>query len=161
MRVTPHVAGLCICCRPTSRREPFPGPSSLPMAEQDGGQHMIRLRDMQGFVFCKYFVTFCQKRDQWDCLQLQPVPHDPVSRQHVHHHAAHPVVPATGILYYKSVFVYNHLWWCRFCANGFDLWNNAKYNQTKKQDHHESEGTKIQGNCNPNWRQSFALWRSF
>ena len=35
-------AGLCICCRPTSRREPFPGPSSLPMAEQDGGQHMIR-----------------------------------------------------------------------------------------------------------------------
>ena len=34
--------GLCICCRPTSRRTQFPGPSSLPMSEQDGGQHMIR-----------------------------------------------------------------------------------------------------------------------
>ena len=42
MEMIDNVAGLCICCRPTSRREPFPGPSSLPMAEQDGGQHMIR-----------------------------------------------------------------------------------------------------------------------
>ena len=41
-------------------------------------------------------MYFFQKWNQWDSVQLQPVPHEPLSGQHVHHHAAHPVVPATG-----------------------------------------------------------------
>ena len=42
--------GLCICCRPTSRRQPCPGPSALPLAEQEGGQHMIR-NEISGTVY--------------------------------------------------------------------------------------------------------------
>ena len=45
---------------------------------------------------------FYQKRDQWDCVQLQPPPHDSLSRQHVHNNVAHPVVPAPGILYTET-----------------------------------------------------------
>lgn len=52
--------GLCICCRPTSRREPFPGPSSLPLAEQDGGQHMIRNERAQSvYSYSLFHVTLC------------------------------------------------------------------------------------------------------
>ena len=42
--------GLCICCRPTSRRQPCPGPSALGLAEQEGGQHMIR-NEISGTVY--------------------------------------------------------------------------------------------------------------
>ena len=45
---------------------------------------------------------FYQKRDQWDCVQLQTPPHDSLSRQHVHNNVAHPVVPAPGILYTET-----------------------------------------------------------
>jgi len=52
--------GLCVCCRPTSRREPFPGPSSLPLAEQDGGQHMIRNERAQSvYNYSLFHVTLC------------------------------------------------------------------------------------------------------
>ena len=37
-----------------------------------------------------------QERDQWECVQLLAVPRHPLPGQHVHHHAAHSVVPATG-----------------------------------------------------------------
>ena len=52
--------GLCICCRPATRREPFPGPSSLPLAEEDEGQHMIRNERAQ-FVYSYSLchITLC------------------------------------------------------------------------------------------------------
>ena len=69
--------GLCICCRfgckslivsyvtfiiprPATRREPFPGPSSLPLAEQDGGQHMIRNERAQAvYSYSLFHITLC------------------------------------------------------------------------------------------------------
>ena len=52
--------GLCICCRPTSRREPCPGPGALTLSEQDGGQHMIR-NEISGTVYnySLFHVTMC------------------------------------------------------------------------------------------------------
>ena len=52
--------GLCICCRPTSRRQTLPGPSAVSLAEQEGGQHMIR-NEMSGTVYSYslYHGTLC------------------------------------------------------------------------------------------------------
>jgi len=52
--------GLCICCRSAPRREPFPGPSSLPLAEEDGGQHMIRNERAQSvYSYSLFHITLC------------------------------------------------------------------------------------------------------
>ena len=50
----------CYPFRPTARREPFPGPSSLPLAEQDGGQHMIRNERAQSvYSYSLFHITLC------------------------------------------------------------------------------------------------------
>ena len=52
--------GLCICCRPTSRRQPCPGPSAISLAEQEGGQHMIRNEISQTvYSYSMYHGTLC------------------------------------------------------------------------------------------------------
>ena len=73
-----------------------------------------------------HFMYFFQKWNQWDSVQLQPVPHKPLSGQHVHHHAAHPVVPATGnyerlslchiiTIWRVSVYKMSKTWICVTC----------------------------------------------